>query len=101
MVDEDAKEMIELLRSINGHLSTITHTITDAPPPAIDPQQSYSREQTARLLGVSVWTVDRARKDGSLVETRRIGQRDVRITGESILEFHQAVRRSPVCVLRL
>jgi hypothetical protein len=108
MSDEVAMKIIGLLESIEGrlvsidrHLSKMRSATVDAPPPPIDPQQSYTREQTARLLRVSVWTVDRARKDGTLVEARRVGQRDVRIVGESILRFHEAARRAPVQVLKL
>ena len=52
-----------------------------------DPQKAYTRQQAARLIGVSTWTIDRARKQGLLIEARRFGQRDVRITGESLVRF--------------
>ena len=100
MAEEDVKEVIGLLRSIDQHLAVMSSAVVDAPPPTIDPHQSYTREQAARLLRVSVWTIDRARKDGSLVEARKIGQRDVRVTGESIMRFHEAARRAPVRVLK-
>jgi hypothetical protein len=108
MSDEVAMKIIGLLESIDGrllsidrHLSEMSSATVVEHPAAIDPNQSYSRLETARLLNVSTWTVDKARKDGSLVEARRIGQRDIRITGESILEFHKASSRSPVRVLAL
>ena len=96
-----SQEIIALLRSIDRRLTVITEILGNDTPAAVNPNQSYSRTQTARLLGVSTWTVDRARKDGSLVEARRIGQRDVRLTGESILEFHRAACRTTVRVQKL
>jgi hypothetical protein len=97
-----SQAILSLLISIDRRLALIADSITDNPSPTvIHPNQSYTRRQTARLLGVSTWTVDRARKDGLLVEARRIGQRDVRITGESILEFHQRVRRTTAQIQKL
>lgn len=53
----------------------------------IDINRAYTRTQAARLLGVSTWTIDKGRKAGLLAEARRIGQRDVRVTGESLVRF--------------
>ena len=91
-----------LLISIDRRLALIADNVTDNPSPTIiNSDQSYTRRQTARLLGVSTWTVDRARKDGLLVEARRVGKRDVRITGESILEFHRESSRSSARIQKL
>jgi len=92
--------IIALLRSIDRRLAMIVDNNSDTPSPIVNPNHSYSRAQAARLLNVSTWTVDKARKDGLLVEARRVGKRDVRITGESILEFHQRANRSSVRVQR-
>ncbi len=101
MTEEDTKQIIDLLHSIDRRLATVAGGLGNDLPPSINPHQSYTRRQTARLLGVSTWTVDRARKDGLLIEARRMGKRDVRITGESILEFHQRARRSSTLVQKL
>ena len=82
-----AGQVVSLLEEINERLATIAKTLTATPPDAINPRQAYTRTQAARLLGVSVWTIDRARKQGLLMEAHRLRQRDVRITGESLLEF--------------
>ena len=96
------QKIIELLRSIDSHLALIANSSTGNPfPVVINSNQSYTRQQTARLLGVSTWTVDKARKDGLLVEARKVGKRDIRITGKSILEFHQEARRSSAHVQKL
>ncbi len=96
------QSILGLLISIDRRLALIADGITDNPSSTvINPDQSYTRRQTARLLGVSTWTVDRARKDGLLVEARKVGKRDIRITGESILEFHRQARRSSMQVQRL
>jgi hypothetical protein len=80
--------ILNLLISIDRRLSRIADGVTDNPSSiVINPDQSYTRRQTARLLRVSTWTIDKARKEGVLVEARRIGQRDVRITGDSLLTF--------------
>ncbi len=98
----DFLKITELLHSIDRHLAQIADDITGNPSSTvINPDQGYTRRQTARLLGVSTWTVDKARKDGLLVEARKVGKRDIRITGESILEFHQAARRSSALVQKL
>lgn len=77
-------EFHQLLASICGNIARIAEVICENPP-AINPRQAYTRTQAARVLGVSVWTIDKGRKEGLLVEARRIGQRDIRITGESLL----------------
>ena len=92
------QEIIELLRSIDRRLALIANCNTDNSSPTVNPNHSYSRAQTARFLNVSTWTVDKARKDGLLVEARRVGKRDVRITGESIMEFHRQAHCSSVRV---
>ena len=80
----------QILQSIDARLERIVEVLDGAPPTSIDARQAYTRTQAARLLGVSVWTINRARKTGELIETRRIGHRDVRITGESMLRFVEA-----------
>ncbi len=82
------QDVVALLRSIHSDVERIAAAMSRTPQP-IDSTRSYNRQQTAHLMGVSVWTVDRARRDGQLVETERIGERDVRITGASILRFHR------------
>lgn len=94
-------QVVSLLAEINERLATITKTLTAAPPDAINPKQAYTRTQAALLLGVSTWTIDRARKQGLLIETRRIGQRDVRVTGESLLEFMKEQESASVRVRKM
>lgn len=81
------QEMIEILRRVEGHLAKISIAVTDQAPPPIDPGLSYTRRQAARMLGVSVWLIDAARKEGLLREAEKLGQRDVRLIGESLLRF--------------
>ena len=73
----------QILRSIEAHVARIVEVIDGAPPESIDARQAYTRAQAARLLGVSTWTIDRARKTGALVEARRIGQRGSFLHGTS------------------
>ena len=101
MSDVMTNEIVELLRSIDRHLSVIANGTDNNLPPTVNPNQSYTRRQTARMFGISTWSVDRARKDGLLVEARRVGKRDIRITGESILEFHREACRSSTRVQKL
>ena len=82
-------EIEQLLKSIDTNVRRIADALIDQPPPKIESGQAYTRKQAALLLGVSTWTVDRARHDGQLIEAERIGERSVRITGESILRFNQ------------
>ena len=78
-----------MIRSIAHSLRRIADALSHHTAPEISPVQSYTRRQAARLLNVSAWTIDRARKEGLLAEAERIGQRDVRITGASLLRFHR------------
>ncbi len=94
-------QVVSLLEEINERLATIAQTLTATPPDAINPQQAYTRAQAARLLGVSVWTIDKGRKAGLLVEARRIGRRDVRITGVSLLAFMKKTEATSVRVRTL
>jgi len=76
-----------ILQSIEAHLARIVEVLDGAPPTSIDAHQAYSRTRAARLLGVSVWTIDAARKEGLLREAQRLGQRDVRLTGQSLVRY--------------
>ncbi len=78
---------VQLLIKIDGHLAFIAGALRATPAEAIDPNRAYSRIQAARLLGVSVWTIDAARKEGLLREAQRLGQRDVRLTGQSLVRY--------------
>ncbi len=51
------------------------------------PDRLYGRRAVARLLGLSVRTVDRRVREGRLDVVRR--GRSVRIVGASLLRFHQ------------
>lgn len=93
--------MIALLESINHRIQGALGAQQDVNVARIEPSQAYTRTQAARLLRVSVWTIDRARKEGSLIEARRIGQRDVRITGASLLKFTASKEAASVRVRRL
>jgi len=83
----DGREITRLLRSIDGRLAGIAKESSKPSSIRLDPHRSYSRSEAARLLGVSTWTIDKARKLGLLKETARLGQRDVRLSGESLLVF--------------
>lgn len=80
-------EIATVLEVIDKRLAQIERAFANPKPESIDGGRAYSRRQAARALAVSTWTIDKARKEGSLSEARRIGQRDVRITGESLLTF--------------
>jgi len=82
-------QIIGLLASIDRRLARIADAVCETPPGAVDPNAAYARAEAARLLGVSVWTIDEGRRKGLLVETERLGQRDVRLTGESLARFHR------------
>ncbi len=86
------KRLSELLRHRNGVATNLL----------IDANGTYTRQETARILGVSLWTIDRARKDGLLVEVKPIGVRYVRITGDSLVT-HLRRRKdySPVSVRKI
>ena len=94
-------QVVSLLEAINERLGTIAQTLTVSLPVAISPQQAYTRTQAARLIGVSVWSIDKGRKEGSLVEARRIGKRDVRVTGVSLLRFMKERETTTVIVRKL
>lgn len=79
-----------LLKSLDTSVRRIADALSVQSPPKIEPGQAYTLRQASRLLNVSVWTIDQARKDGRLVEAQRIGSRYVRITGESLARFQQA-----------
>ena len=83
------QEIIAILHRMDGRLAAISEAIADSPPEPISPHLSYSRRQAARLLHVSTWVIDRARKAGLLKEAQRLGQRDVRLTGVSLLRFQR------------
>ena len=93
--------VVSLLETINERLGTIARTLTASPPGAINPHQAYTRTQAARLLGVSTWTIDRARRQGLLIEANRIGKRDVRITGESLMAFMRSTDTASIRVRKL
>ena len=86
-MDSDGIEI--LLKSIDTSVRRIADALIVQSRPKIESGQAYTRRQSSRLLNVSVWTIDQARKDGRLVEARRIGNRHVRITGESLARFQQ------------
>ena len=86
-MDSDGIEI--LLKSIDTSVRRIADALIVQARPKIESGQAYTRRQSSRLLNVSVWTIDQARKDGRLVEARRIGNRHVRITGESLARFQQ------------
>jgi len=94
-------QVVSLLRKIDGRLSIIAQAVTASPPSSINPMQAYTRNQSARLLNVSTWSIDRARKQGLLAEARRVGTRDVRITGESLLAFMKTKETASVRVRNL
>lgn len=94
MSDAATHQIVELLRSIDRSLAAIVGRVADEPPPPIDPNQSYTRRQAARLLGCSTWSIDRARKAGLLREATSLGQRHVRLTGESLLALQRERRQA-------
>ena len=98
--DMDRNEMVRLLRSIDGRLARIAREADKPPSIHLDPNSAYSRREAAHLMGVSVWLVDRARKRGDLIDCQKLGERDVRVTGHSILAF-LTVRQGKSKVLRI
>ncbi len=90
-----------LLESIDRRLQEVLRGQTTSSVAPVHPDRVYTRTQAARLLGVSTWTIDRARKQGLLVEARRVGQRDVRITGESLVALMKKTEAPSVRVRRL
>ena len=91
LLETVAKRLQELLRARHD----------DSPVVDFNSQQAYTRTQAARLLNVSVWTIDRARKQGLLIEACPIGKRDVRITGDSLFAFMQKKENASVRVRNL
>ncbi len=85
----DIARIETLLKSLDTRVRRIADAVSVQSPPKIESGQAYTRRQASRLLNVSVWTIDQARKDGRLVEAQRIGSRHVRITGESLARFQQ------------
>ncbi|MBN2471783.1 MAG: helix-turn-helix domain-containing protein [Anaerolineae bacterium] len=53
--------------------------------PGIDPNAIYSRQETARLLGVSLSTLKKLINNGHLKVSRPPGLRRIFIKGENIL----------------
>lgn len=90
-----------LLASIDGRLGRIERALATPTPELLDARRSYSRRDAASALGVSVWSIDRARREGLLCETRHLGPRDVRITGESLLALMQQKQASSGRVLKI
>ncbi len=86
----------EVVRRIDKRLTRIEAMFRDNPSPPVMPDRSYTRSEAARFLGVSTWLIDRARKDGLLRETRRLGPRHVRITGESLMTWMRQAQESSV-----
>ena len=80
-------EIATVLEVIDKRLAQIERAFANPKPESIDGGRAYSRRQAARALAVSTWTIDKARKEGLLIEARRLGKRDIRITGESLLTF--------------
>lgn len=95
-----SNEICQLLAAIHAEVVRIADA-NCASIPVASAHQAYTRTQAARLLGVSTWTIDRARKQGALIEARRIGERDVRITGESLMEFVKESEANSVRVRKM
>jgi hypothetical protein len=53
----------------------------------VEPNGIYSREETARLLGISLTTLKQLIKSGQLVVSQPVGIRRVFIKGSNILEM--------------
>ena len=94
-------EIAAVLELIDTRLARIERAFANPKPESIDGGRAYSRRQAARALSVSTWTIDKARKEGLLIEARRIGQRDVRVTGESIVRFMKEREFASVQVRKL
>lgn len=60
------------------------------PQLSIDPHAVYSRQETARLLGISLSTLKKLINQGHLRVSRPTGMRRVFIKGESILAMLDA-----------
>lgn len=99
---EATARVVTLLELIEHRLHEMLRDQKAASPIArADPHHSYTRRQAAHLLGVSVWTIDKGRKEGLLIEARCIGHRAVRITGHSLLKFMAARESASVQVRKL
>ena len=94
-------EIAAVLEVMDKRLARIERAFATPKRESIDGGRAYSRGQAACALGVSTWTIDRARNKGLLVEARRIGQRDVRITGESLVAFMKEEETVSVRVRRI
>ena len=103
--NQDAKSMMQvvaLLDSIDGRLTAaLNQTTRSVEGDGVDPDKVYTRREAAAALGVSVWTIDRARKDGLLIDVERLGVRYVRITGESLVGFIKKIETASVRVRKL
>ena len=97
---EMSNDTCQLLAAIHAQVVRIADA-TCRNQPVIIPHQAYTRTQAARLIGVSTWTIDKGRKEGVLTETRRLGQRDVRVTGDSLLKLRKSREAAPVRVRQL
>lgn len=58
--------------------------------PAIDPNAIYSRQEAARLLGISLSTLKKLISNGHLRVSRPPGIRRIFIKGESIMAMLEA-----------
>ncbi len=94
-------EIATVLEVIDKRLARIERAYADPKPESIDGGRAYSRRQAARALAVSTWTIDKARKEGLLIEARRLGKRDIRITGESLVRFVKERESGSVHVRKL
>lgn len=98
---ETSARALALLESINCRLREVLRGQATSQVAPIDLNQAYTLTQATRLLGVSTWTIDKGRKAGLLIEARRIGQRDVRITGESLVRFMKERESASVHVRKM
>ena len=85
----NANDITAVLQSIARDVRRLANRLDGMERERIVPEQSYTRREAAGVLRVSTWSIDKARHDGQLIETERIGERGVRITGESLLRFHR------------
>lgn len=95
-----SRDTLQLLVAIHAQLVRIADAACTSNP-VVRPYQAYTRTQAARLLRVSTWTIDKARREGLLLEARRIGQRDVRVTGESLVAFMKQREATTVIVRKM
>ena len=90
---ETSARALALLETINRRLREVLRGQATSQVAPIDLNQAYTRTQATRLLGVSTWTI--------LLEARQIGQRDVRVTGESLAAFMKKREATSVRVRRM